>query len=114
MRIVPAVGIGSIRLLHRAENFFPLSGWGVPQPSMAEVRLASRGWRQPAAAGWNVALVGRGHQLEMGSVAALRDAKELSTPVLARPRVAIQDKAPAMTAPEMAQNTMYANLSPAA
>ena len=52
-----------------------------------------------------------GHQEKTGSEAALRDANALRTPVLARPRVAIQDRAPAMTAPEIVQNTMYASLS---
>ena len=64
--------------------------------------------------GADTAVVRCGHQEKTGSVAALRDANELSTPVLARPRVAIQDRAPAMIAPEMAVKMMYASLSPAA
>jgi hypothetical protein len=55
---------------------------------------------------------GSGHQEKTGSVAAFREAKELRTPVFARPRVAIQDTAPAMMAPEMAVKMMYASLSP--
>lgn len=63
--------------------------------------------------GADTAVVRCGHQEKTGSVAALRDANELSTPVLARARVAIQDRAPAMIAPEMEVKMMYASLSPA-
>ena len=62
---------------------------------------------------WLMRSEGR-HQEKTGSVAALREAKELSTPVLARPRVASQDSPPAITAPEMVVKMMYASLSPPA
>ena len=54
----------------------------------------------------------RRRQEKTGSEAALREAKALSTPVLARPRVASQDRAPAMTAPETVVKMKYASLSP--
>jgi len=51
-------------------------------------------------------VLGGDHQEKTGSVAALRDAKELRTPVRARPRVASQHRAPARMAPETVVRTM--------
>ena len=76
-------------------------GYGAAGVPPAPATGGNRGGAHSGSAG-----VGSGHQLKTGSEEAFRDAKELSTPVFARPRVATQETAPAITAPEMAQKTM--------
>ena len=67
--------------------------------------LYAGGWMIPAVLGMLI-IRKPGAALFCETVAALREAKEPSTPVFARPRVASQASPPAITAPEIVVKTM--------